>query len=82
MLKLGVIKPVYKATPWISSFAIIETSKDTNSKTGAQDSHPKMKLGIYLEPSNLNNATTRNLTTTGPLKMLYQNYMLPNILSS
>ena len=29
MLKLGVIKPVTEATPWISSFVIVESKKDT-----------------------------------------------------
>ena len=59
MLKHGVIKPVYKATPWISSFVIIATSKDTNNKPGAQDHHPKTKMGVCLDPSNLNKATTK-----------------------
>ena len=59
MLKLGVIKPIYDATPWISSFVIVETSKDTNKKTGAQDPHPKTKMRVCLDPSNLKKATTR-----------------------
>ena len=59
MIKLGVIKPIYEATPWISSFVIIETGKDTNKKTGAQDPYPKMKMRVCLDPSNLNKATTR-----------------------
>ena len=59
MLKIGVIKPIYEATPWILSFFIIETGKDTNKKTGTQDPHPKTKMRVCLDPSNPNKATTR-----------------------
>ena len=59
MLKLVVIKPIYESTPWISSFVIIETSKDTNNKTSVQDPHPEEKMRVCLDPSNLNKATTR-----------------------
>ena len=47
MLKAGVIKPVPKATAWISSFMLLET-KDKG--TG------KPKLCICLNPTNLNKA--------------------------
>ena len=50
MLKLGVIRPVHHATPWINSFVLVE-SKD--KKTG------KPKLRICLDPTNLNKAIVR-----------------------
>ena len=59
MEKAGMIVPVHEATAWISSFVIVETSKDTNKKTGAQHPHPKTKMRVCLDPSNLNKATTR-----------------------
>ena len=43
MLKLGVIKPVTEATPWISSFVTVESKKDT-PKQKTNDPHPKSKL--------------------------------------
>ena len=58
MLKLGVIKPVTEATPWISSFVIMESKKDT-PKQKTNDPHPKSKLQVCLDPSNLNKATTQ-----------------------
>ena len=58
MLKLGVIKPVTEATPWISSFVIVESKKDT-PKQKTNDPHPKSKLRVCLDLSNLNKATTR-----------------------
>ena len=47
MLKAGVMKPIHEATPWISSFMLVET-KDRS--TG------KPKLHICLDPTNLNKA--------------------------
>ena len=48
MLKLGVIEPVTEATPWISSFVIVESKKDT-SKQKTNDPHPKSKLRVCLD---------------------------------
>ena len=49
MLQAGVLEPVIKATPWINSFVLVE-SKD---KAGNH------KLGICLDPTNLNKAIIR-----------------------
>ena len=57
MLQLVVIKPVNHATPWISSFIIVEMNKDTKTKITMKDPHPKSKIHICLDPSNLNKAT-------------------------
>ena len=42
-LKLEVIKPVYEATPWISSFVMIEMSKDTKQQDWCTGSTSKYK---------------------------------------
>ena len=47
MLNAGVIKPVHKATPWISSNVLVET-KDKSTE--------KPKLHICLDPTNINKA--------------------------
>ena len=47
MLTARVIKPVHKATPWINSFILVES---TDKSTG------KPKLHICLDPTNLNKA--------------------------
>ena len=57
MLKLGVIKPVTEATSGISSFVIVKSKKDT-PKQKTNDPHPKSKLWVCIDPSNLNKATT------------------------
>ena len=57
-LKLGFIKLVTHATPWISSFVIIESNKDTSTKTMMKDPHHKSKILICLDPSNLDKTTT------------------------
>ena len=49
MLQVGVLAQVNEATPWISSFVLVE-SKD---KLG------NLKLHICLDPTNLNKAITR-----------------------
>ena len=49
MLKVGVLKPVHKATPWINSFVLIEGT----------DKQGKPKLHICLDPMNLNKAIIR-----------------------
>ena len=41
MLMLGVIKCVTHATPWISSFVIVESNKDASTKTTMKDPHPQ-----------------------------------------
>ena len=46
MLKVGVLKPVQEATPWINSFVFVE---GTNQQG-------KPKLRICLDPTNLNKA--------------------------
>ena len=47
LLKAGVIKPAYEATPWINSFQMVETK---DKSTG------KAKLHTCLDPTNLNKA--------------------------
>ena len=49
MLQAGVLKPVHEATPWINSFALVESK----GKSG------NLKLCICLDPTNLNKAITR-----------------------
>ena len=49
MLQAGMLALVYEATPWINSFVLVE-SKD---KLG------NLKLGICLDPANLNKVITR-----------------------
>ena len=49
MLQAGVLKPLHEATPWINSFVLVE-SKDRSGN---------LKLCIYLYPTNLNKAITR-----------------------
>ena len=58
MLKLGVIKPMTDATPWISSFVIVESNKDP-AKLKTNDAQPKLKLCVFFDPSNHNKATAR-----------------------
>ena len=50
MLKVGVLKPVHEATPWINYFVLVE-GKD---KTG------NLKLRICLDPTNLNKVIVRD----------------------
>ena len=49
MLKVGVLKPVHEATPWISSFVLIE----------GKDKLGNLKLRICLDPTNLNKVIVR-----------------------
>ena len=44
LLKLGVLKPVHEATPWINSFVLVE----------GKDKLGNLKLRICLDPINLN----------------------------
>ena len=44
MLKVGVLKPVHQATPWINSSVLVE----------GKDKLGKLKLRICLDPTNLN----------------------------
>ena len=57
MLKIGDIKPVTPATPWISSLVITKSNKDTSIKTVMKDLCPKSKIRVCLDPTNLNKAT-------------------------
>ena len=49
MLQAGVLKPVTEATPWTSSFILVEL----------KDKSRNLKLGICLDPTNLNKAIIR-----------------------
>ena len=49
MLHVGVFKPVQEATPWINSFVLAE----------GKDKSGSLKLGICLDPTNLNKAIMR-----------------------
>ena len=49
MLHAGVLAPVNEATPWINSFVLGET----------KDKLGNLKLHIWLDPTNLNKAITR-----------------------
>ena len=49
MLQAEVLKPVYEATPWISSLVLVES----------KDKLDNLKLHICLDPTNLNKAVTR-----------------------
>ena len=49
MLQAGVLKPVREATPWINSFVLVES----------KDRAGNHKLGICLDPTNLNKAIIR-----------------------
>ena len=51
MLKVGVLKPVREATPWINSFVLIEGT----------DKQGKPKFCICLDPTNQNKAIIRKL---------------------
>ena len=51
MLQAGILVPVTKATPWINSFILVEST----------DSQGQAKLQICLDPTNLNEAMTREL---------------------
>ena len=46
MLKVGILKPVHEAAPWINSFVHVKRK----NKPG------NLKLTIYLEPTNFNKA--------------------------
>ena len=49
MLQAGVLVAVHEATPWINSFALVESKDKLDS----------LKLHICLDPTNLNKAITR-----------------------
>ena len=49
MLQARVLIPVTEATPWINSFVLVES----------KNSQGLLKLRIYLDPTNLNKAVTR-----------------------
>ena len=49
MLKAGILKPVHEATPWINSFVLVE----------GKDKLGRLKLHIYLDPTNLNKVIVR-----------------------
>ena len=49
MLQAGVLIPVTEATPWTNSFVLVES----------KNSQGQLKLRIYLDPTNLNKAVTR-----------------------
>ena len=49
MLKVGIIKPIHEATPWINSFMLVEV----------KDKSGNLKLHICLDPTNLNKAVIR-----------------------
>ena len=49
MLKVGVLKPVYEATPWINSFVLVE----------GKDKLGNLKLMICVDPTNLNKVIVR-----------------------
>ena len=49
MLKVGVLKPVHEATPWINSFVLVE----------GKDKLGNLKLRICLDPTNLNKVIVR-----------------------
>ena len=49
MLKVGGLKPVHEATPWINSFVLVE----------GKDKLGKLKLRICLDPTNLNKVIVR-----------------------
>ena len=51
MLKVGVLKLVHKATPWINSLLLVK----------AKDKVGNLKLRICLDPNNLNKAIVREL---------------------
>ena len=51
MLKEGIIKPVYEATPWMNSFILIE----------GKDQLGNLKFCICLDPTNLNKAVVKEL---------------------
>ena len=53
MLKVGVLKPVHEATPWINNFVLVE-GKDTLGN---------LKLRICLDTTNLNKVIVRKHTT-------------------
>ena len=46
MLKVGILKPVDQATPWINSFVLVE----------GKDKLGNLKLRIGFDPTNLNRA--------------------------
>ena len=49
MLKVGVMKPVHEATPWINSFVLVE----------GKDKLGNLKLRICWDPTNLNKVNVR-----------------------
>ena len=67
MLTARVIKPVHEATPWISSFVLIES---TDKSTG------KPKLCICLDPTNPNKQSSMSPTVSEPLKTLHISYLV------
>ena len=67
MLTARVIKPVHKATPWINSFILVES---TDKSTG------KPKLCIYLYPTYLNKAIICEPFVSETLKTLPTSYLV------
>ena len=49
MLKVGVLKPVHEATPWINSFVLVK----------GKDKHGNLKLRICLDPTSINQVIVR-----------------------
>ena len=49
MLKVGVLKPVHEAAPWITSFVLVE----------GKDKLGNLKLRICLDPTNMNKVIVR-----------------------
>ena len=49
MLKVGVLKPVHEATPWINGFVLV----------GSKDKLGSLKLRICLDPTNLKKVIVR-----------------------
>ena len=50
MLKVGVLKPVHEATPWINSYVLVEW----------KDKIGNLKLRNCLDPTNLNKVIVRD----------------------
>ena len=53
------MKPVTDAVPWISSFVIVESSKNALNKKEVTDNHLNSKMHLCLDLSNLNKVTNR-----------------------
>ena len=60
MMKVGVLKPVYEAIPWINSFVLVE----------GRDELGNLKLRICLDPTNLNKVIIGNHTILKHLRTL------------